>query len=158
MKSMKPTMFAPALDRVANQPSKSLHATRIVAAFLLFSITFIGGTSSLVMAQGSPTPTPGVLGTLGPNGRPELQSLVFAGSLADLRWPNFPDYHGQAAAFYGASGYELAWTDEGHPTPQALAMIQVFKNANLKGLNPEDYDASRWDARVAKLAPAAPNP
>ena len=106
---------------------------------------------------------PGALGTLGPNGQPELQSLVFAGSLADLRWPNFPDYHGQAAAFYGPSGYALAWTDAGHPTPQAIAMIQVFKNANLKGLNPELHYATLPDGTRAlrswrPLRPIRPRP
>jgi murein L,D-transpeptidase YcbB/YkuD len=165
MNFMKPTILAAPLHRSAFQVRKPLLATRLVAAFMLFSIALVVASPLLAIAQvsptpmpGSPTPTPAVLGTLGPNGQPELQSLVFAGNLADLRWPNFPDYHGQAAAFYGASGYALAWTDAGHPTPQAIAMIQVFKNANLQGLNPEDYDASRWDARVAKLAPATPNP
>ena len=30
-------------------------------------------------------------------------------------------------------------------------MIQLFKQASLKGLNPDDYDAALWDARIAKL-------
>src|SRR5271154_1622245 len=158
MKSMKPKTFAAPLDRSRNQPSKPRHATQIVAAILLFSLTLTAGQAPPAKAQGSPTPTPGALGTLGPQGQPELQSLVYKGTLDDLRWPNFSDYHGQAATFYGATGYALAWTDAGHPTQQALAMIQVFKNANLKGLTPEDYDASRWDARITKLAPATPTP
>ena len=37
----------------------------------------------------------------------------------------------------------------GKPTPQALAIIEAFKHADLKGLDPEDYDASRWDTRLA---------
>jgi murein L,D-transpeptidase YcbB/YkuD len=158
MKSMNSKTFAAPLDRFRNQPSKSRQATQIVAAIVLFLLTLIVGQARSVNAQGSPTPTPGVLGTLGPQGQPELQSLVYKGTLDDLHWPNFSDYHAQAATFYAASGYALAWTDAGHPTPQALAMIQVFKNANLKGLTPEDYDASRWDPRVAKLAPGTPTP
>lgn len=91
-------------------------------------------------------------------GQPELQSLINAGSLADLRWPDFIDYRANARQFYGAGGYALAWSDGGRPTPQALAMVELFKQAGAKGLNPDDYDASRWDARLAKLAPAFPNP
>src|SRR5262249_2013992 len=42
------------------------------------------------------------------------------------------------------------------PSAQALAMISQFKEAQLRGLDPEDYDALRWDARVTKLE--APTP
>ena len=38
------------------------------------------------------------------------------------------------------------------PPPQATAFIQAFQDAAKKGLNPEDYDASRWPARTQKLA------
>ena len=30
-------------------------------------------------------------------------------------------------------------------------MIQVLENANSRGLEPDDYDASRWPTRLAKL-------
>ena len=99
------------------------------------------------------TPVP-----LGPQGQPELQALVFAGKLGDLRWPDFPDYQGQATLFYAASGYAPAWINDGRPTAQASAMIDAFRQANTKGLNPEDYDVSRWGARIAKLAPATASP
>src|SRR5438128_120146 len=102
------------------------------------------------LANGS-TLTPNATPTLGPQGQ-ELQTLVNAGSLADLRWPNFNDYHGQVAMFYAPGGYTLAWSDGGKATPQARAIIEAFKHADLKGLNPEAYDASRWDVRLAKLA------
>jgi murein L,D-transpeptidase YcbB/YkuD len=34
-------------------------------------------------------------------------------------------------------------------------MIQLFKNASKKGLEPEDYDAPRWDARLRSLQGSA---
>lgn len=37
-------------------------------------------------------------------------------------------------------------------------MIQLFKQASTKGLNPEDYDASRWDARLSRIRPASALP
>jgi murein L,D-transpeptidase YcbB/YkuD len=81
----------------------------------------------------------------------ELRALLESGALADLRWPNFTDVRDDAGRFYAAGGYSLAWMSGGRPTPQALAMVALFKQAALKGLNPEDYDASRWDARTARL-------
>ena len=30
-------------------------------------------------------------------------------------------------------------------------MIQAFKDASSKGLQPEDYDASRWDGRLRSV-------
>jgi L,D-transpeptidase YcbB len=110
---------------------------------------------STTTATTVPTSTPV---PLGPQGQPELQALVFAGKLGDLRWPDFPDYQGQATLFYAATGYAPAWINDGRPTAQASAMIDAFRQANTKGLNPEDYDVSRWGARIAKLAPATASP
>ena len=114
--------------------------------------TFADNTAAATTLPTS-TPVP-----LGPQGQPELQALVFAGKLADLRWPDFSDYHGQATLFYAASGYALAWVNDGRPTAQASAMIDAFRQANTKGLKPEDYDVTRWGARIAKLAPATASP
>ena len=81
-----------------------------------------------------------------------LQSLVAAKQLPILRWPNFSDYQKAVATFYDDRNYELAWIRDGRPTATALAFIDQFNDAGAKGLNPEDYDASRWPGRVEKLA------
>jgi murein L,D-transpeptidase YcbB/YkuD len=86
----------------------------------------------------------------------QLRSLIEAGMLPDLRWPNFTDYRDDVRKFYQSNS--LVWVRNNRVTPQAVAMIQVFKQALLKGLNPEDYDASRWDARLAKMQPSAVSP
>ena len=39
-------------------------------------------------------------------------------------------------------------------TAQAKALIEIFRNAETKGLEPEDYDASRWASRLAALGRA----
>jgi murein L,D-transpeptidase YcbB/YkuD len=39
----------------------------------------------------------------------------------------------------------------GQPTRQALAIIELLKQADSQGLDPEDYDASRWADRLARL-------
>src|SRR5579862_1570007 len=71
-----------------------------------------------------------------------LRTMVAAGRLADLRWPDFADYRGDVQSFYEASGYAPAWSQGGQPTPQATALIGILQQADLKGLVPEDYDAS----------------
>jgi murein L,D-transpeptidase YcbB/YkuD len=78
--------------------------------------------------------------------------------LPDLRGPIFMDSRPYVTRFYQSDGYGLAWTRDGRPTAQAQAVIQQLKQSQLKGLNPEDYDASRWDGRIAQLAPATPAP
>jgi murein L,D-transpeptidase YcbB/YkuD len=81
-----------------------------------------------------------------------LRELVTAGQLADLRWPNFADQRADVQAFYEAGGFARAWSRSNQPTPQAQAIIEVLQRAQEKGLDPEDYDASRWAARVQQLA------
>ena len=81
-----------------------------------------------------------------------LRDSAIAGQLADLRWPDFTDYRADVQAFYEGSGYQDAWSQGGRATPQAQAIIEVLQQAQLKGLDPEDYDASRWAARMQQMA------
>jgi murein L,D-transpeptidase YcbB/YkuD len=82
-----------------------------------------------------------------------LCRLIEAGELPDLRWPDFTNYREQARQFYGPA-FSLAWTSNSAPTPQARALIQALQSAEEKGLEPEDYDASRWKDRLARFASA----
>ena len=79
------------------------------------------------------------------------QEKVDTTKLPNLRWPNFSDYESTLATFYDDRNYEVAWTRDGAPTATALAFIEQFRDAGAKGLLPEDYDASRWDARMQAL-------
>ena len=88
----------------------------------------------------------------------DMASLINSGSLPELEHPVFADYQQQLNQFYQEGGYALGWLRDRRPTPQALAIIAEFKQAQLKGLTPDDYDAPRWDARLAKLASAASPP
>jgi len=80
-----------------------------------------------------------------------LQSLLNGANLSDLRRPDFSEYQTEAREFYQAFGEGLPWIHQGKPTPQALAMIRAFGDAEYEGLRLEDYDASRWDARLTRL-------
>jgi L,D-transpeptidase YcbB len=86
-----------------------------------------------------------------------LRDIVASGRLADLRWPDFSDYRTHLVAFYEPVAYAPAWLQAGQPTPRALDMIAIFRDAWRSGLEPEDYDASRWDTRLEALKTAAPD-
>jgi L,D-transpeptidase YcbB len=84
-----------------------------------------------------------------------LCRLVEAGELPDLRWPDFTNYRDQVRQFYGPA-FALAWSNDSGPTPQARALIESFQRAEEKGLEPKDYDASRWTDRLARFSSRAP--
>ena len=48
----------------------------------------------------------------------------------------------QLERFYAPTDYAFAWTRSGHATDQARALIDAFQQAESKGLNAADYDAS----------------
>ncbi|MBZ5611395.1 MAG: L,D-transpeptidase family protein [Acidobacteriia bacterium] len=87
-----------------------------------------------------------------------LRALVASGTLSSLRWPNFPASRTYVASFYESAGYKLAWVRNGDATPQAQALVRILENAGAKGLDPEDYDGSRWAARLARLRPTLAQP
>lgn len=81
----------------------------------------------------------------------DIQHLANSGNIDGLRWPNFIDYRTSLQKFYEPTGYAPAWIRATQPVPQALSMIELFRNAWKKGLDPEDYDASRWEERIRSL-------
>lgn len=87
-----------------------------------------------------------------------LRTTIRTGNLADLRWPDFSDYSKLLQEFYDSYRYALPWVQGMQPTPQAQQIIAVLFQADQKGLSAEDYDASRWADRLAKLKPATAQP
>src|ERR1700693_440973 len=81
-----------------------------------------------------------------------LRPLVASGKLESLRWPDFRDVSADTAKFYADRGYAPAWVDEGRTTAQGKLVVSILEKAAQKGLNAEDYDASRWQAREEALA------
>ena len=81
----------------------------------------------------------------------KIQGIVSAGNLSGMRWPNFRDYSPWLEKFYEPAGYAPAWVQGNDPSAQARAMIGLFQDAGKKGLNPEDYDNSRWEGRIRDL-------
>ena len=95
---------------------------------------------------------------LSAEGQAWLHQAIDNGNSPDLRWPNFSDYSKHLKKFYEFNGYSLWWAKDGQPTAQAMQVIAVMRQAELKGLSAEDYDGSRWDGRLAKLKPATRQP
>ena len=60
---------------------------------------------------------------LSPEGEAALRGWIEAGSLPDLRWPDFSDYRVHVKNFYAPAGYVLGWVRGGQPTPQAQAIL-----------------------------------
>jgi murein L,D-transpeptidase YcbB/YkuD len=83
--------------------------------------------------------------------QPDIQNLVTSGNLEGMRWPNFSDYGNWLQKFYEPTGFAPAWVVRSQPVPQVLSLIELFRDAGQKGLDPEDYDASRWEERIRAL-------
>ena len=84
-------------------------------------------------------------------GSSAIASLVANGRIEEARWPDFSDARSDLAAFYQMNLFAPAWVVKGAPNAQSMLLIDTLSAAAAKGLDPEDYDASKWPARVAAL-------
>ena len=84
-----------------------------------------------------------------------IRTVVAKPQLAILRWPNYSDYQPAVTGFYEDRNYEIAWLRDLKPTVQATAFIRAFQDAGAKGLNPDDYDAWLWPARMQQIEKSA---
>ncbi len=83
-----------------------------------------------------------------------LRTIASAGKLDALTRPDFSDYRLHFQHAYDTSSYAPLWLNGNQPTPQATAIIALLQNSVHKGLNPDDYDASRWQGRLDGLKTA----
>src|SRR6201987_1903462 len=118
------------LCKVEDHQRVRLHLTRFVCTISVF----VASLASLSVGQQS-----------------DIQNLARSGILEILRWPNFSDYRTSVQNFYEPTASAPAWVQGSQPVPQALSLIERFKDAGKKGLDPQDYDASRWDERLREL-------
>lgn len=86
-----------------------------------------------------------------------LRAIAAAGKLAQLHYPDFSDYRLHFQHVYDASNFSPVWLQGGQPTPQALGVIQAIEDSAKKGLDPEEYDASLWPARIAAVKASGAN-
>jgi len=135
---------------VASRAPRKKAASLLTA--LVFALGFAAGRIPISNATPPRSAAQTALGQgLSAQGEDELQTLIAGASLANLRWPNFIDLRDQVFTFYQAGAFSLAWIRDNDVTVQARAMIQLFETASQKGLVAEDYDGSRWQARLDKM-------
>lgn len=84
-----------------------------------------------------------------------VETLVSAGDLPDLGWPDRGDDRSEVRRFYEGRGFAPAWVRDGLPSAQARVVIGVLGQAAAKGLAPADYGVGGWRERVAGLANGA---
>ena len=119
----------------------------VLATLLLVTLPVAGcKKAKQVAAQAS-----GSIGVSAPTYTDELHAAIDPGHLALLNFPDFSDVQTAISSFYDNRNFTLAWSEKGKPTAQANAMMEAFANARERGLEPEDYDASKWQQRVAEL-------
>lgn len=125
-------------------------------------LTFLG-TLGAVAALAALLPIAGCRRSTNKEGKPvaapntakfadAIRPLISTKKLDFLRWPQIADYQPLLDRFYNGRELELAWSRDGKPTAQAQAMIEAFAAAGRDGLNPEDYDSSRWPDRIKALS------
>jgi hypothetical protein len=66
----------------------------------------------------------------GPAVAQPLRDIAAAGHLPELQWPDFSDYREHVQNFYQPSNYTPQWSRDGRPTPQALTIIELLKQAD----------------------------
>jgi murein L,D-transpeptidase YcbB/YkuD len=81
-----------------------------------------------------------------------IQAVVAKKDLPGLRWPDYSDYKPLVTTFYDDRNNEIAWLRDLKPTSATTGFLQAFQTAGAKGLNPEDYDASRWPDRLQQIS------
>lgn len=80
-----------------------------------------------------------------------LQAIVGSGKTAVLKLGAFPEDQAVVQQFYDDRDWQLAWSRDGKPTRTATALIQMFTDADKKGLRPEDYDGQQWQQHLSEL-------
>ena len=136
------------------------HLVYLALSALLWASLTTRGSLAVVARPIRPSrrgsqPVPQPLSTAG---KGLLRTLLQAGALSELRWPDFGDYRAHVAKFYETNDFALRWVREMQATQQAQDVIALFCQAEQKGLSAEDYDGPRWGARLAKLKPATQQP
>ena len=107
-------------------------------------------TAAQINAQApAPSPAPVSAGV-----SDQLRQIGAAGSLAAMARPDFSDYRLHFQHAYETSNYAPLWLNGNQPTQQATVIIGLLQNSLHKGLNPDDYDGSRWQGRLDGLKTA----
>ena len=79
-----------------------------------------------------------------------IRELLAAEQHPDLRWPDISDVAAELTRLYAARNWTPLWFDGTTPTPAARPMVQVLEEAGVRGLDPEDYQATSLRAEMTR--------
>src|ERR1700722_11921996 len=127
-----------------------MRSLKLVVAILCLMLALIVIVSRRTISASEVHPQQTVQ-KLTPAGLSALHAIGDSARNEELRSPDFAPYKTEFSKLYDANGGSLVWVQNGQVRPQALALIEVLKNANSRGLEPDDYDGSRWPAQLLKL-------
>jgi murein L,D-transpeptidase YcbB/YkuD len=124
----------------------------LLSLFVAFCLTVAAGASTSATSESNKkAPAPATSVAASAQQRALIRSLVAAGRLPDLKWGNFAEFRSSANALYLQGEFAPIWIREGGLTMQAGEMIAILVHADVDGLDPEDYDGSRWEKRLVQL-------
>lgn len=84
----------------------------------------------------------------------KIREIGTAGRLSVMERSNFSDYKQHFNAVYEAAGYSPLWLQANGVSLQGAGVVQALEKCELKGLDPKDYDASKWSQRLEALKTA----
>jgi len=132
------------------RPSRSATAGFVLLMLLCWPALGCRSLRSALPGFGSSTVDAGAVAD-------RLRTITDAEALPELHRANFADCRQNVQVMYEAIHYAPAWVREGQATPQALIIISALEDSQHKGLNPDDYDASQWPARLVALKSGSGN-
>src|SRR5579872_6189828 len=121
----------------------------LVILFSAFFLQGLGVSDTGELPPAVDVPTKEACQSLSVEGQAELREFINAGTLNELRWPDFENYRVEVQQLYEFCGWGLPWVQKSKPTVQARAIISILENADLEGLKPEDYDGPDWSGRLS---------
>ncbi|MDE3135275.1 MAG: L,D-transpeptidase family protein [Acidobacteriota bacterium] len=148
---MAPMLLGRGVERITIRAARALAAAGIVAVALMLPCGCAKQEPLAPVAAHESRAAPAPAQQLSAAGVAELHSILDAGKLDGLRWPDFSNYKTRVSELYATNGDRLAWIERPRPTPQALAMIRAIEAAQTKGLEPADYDGPQWPSRLGEF-------
>ena len=79
-----------------------------------------------------------------------IHDLLVAERHPDIRWSDIRDVAPDLTRLYMARNWAPLWFDQEVPTPSGRAMVRVLGEAGVRGLDPEDYQATSLRAEMAR--------
>ncbi|HEX5818739.1 MAG TPA: L,D-transpeptidase family protein [Gemmatimonadales bacterium] len=78
----------------------------------------------------------------------EAQRVLASGRHAEMRWPVLADVRARAESLYQAAGWRPLWLEGDRPSRPARSLAVALHWAELRGLDPADFDGERLQLRA----------